>query len=336
MCSGGSDGPIRGRICFMTNIYDRRRAKSSEWDRDVLANNVQDLRWDTLITMSGYLQWNVSPSGWHRTRPWMASTTWASPRATCRPWTRGSPPARTSSTASGVSPRNIILPSDKNVILFSIFRDSGPSIFDWGIGKCYYSRIIWLLGCAPFYSNKQACIRLQQIRSWKVRKYFFCKPWSHFLQSIFGKAGGRAEEGTGGTTQSTLTDRGQWAGAGGKMVAVTIISEKVIISSTRSEEGRLLSRSFSRMTARIQENCTAPLPRAVRLRILNLQNLAIREKKWQHQAEICHHQNQQNIWWTLRIVLNVICEALVQSKKVFYGSRETSCSQGRIKSSFWN
>ena len=170
----------------------------------------------------------------------------------------------------------------------------------------------------------------------KFRKYFFCKPWSYFLQSIFGKAGGRAEEGTGGTTQSTLTDRGRWAGAGGKMVAVTIISEKVIISSTRSEEGRLLSRYSLRMTARTQENCTAPLPRAVRLRILNLQNLAIREKKWQHQAEICHHQNQQNIWWTLRIVLNVICEALVQSKKVFYGSRETSCSQGRIKSSFWN
>ena len=41
----------------MTNIYDSRRAKSSEWDRDVLANNVQDLRWETLITMSGYLKY---------------------------------------------------------------------------------------------------------------------------------------------------------------------------------------------------------------------------------------------------------------------------------------
>ena len=40
----GDDKPIRGRIAFMTNVYDSRRAKSSEWDRDVLANNVQDLR----------------------------------------------------------------------------------------------------------------------------------------------------------------------------------------------------------------------------------------------------------------------------------------------------
>ena len=83
------------------------------------------------------------------------------------------------------------------------------------------------------------------------------------MQSTFGKAGGdRAEGSTGGRRPSSLTDM-----SGVKMVPVTIISGKVIISSTRSEEGRLLSRSFSRMTARTQENCTAPLLRAVRLRI---------------------------------------------------------------------
>ena len=151
MCSGGSDGPIRGRICFMTNIYDRRRAKSSEWDRDVLANNVQDLRWDTLITMSGYLQWNVSPSGWHRTRPWMASTTWASPRATCRPWTRGSPPARTSSTASGVSSLNIIHRKKCDFVL---------NILRWWTIHIWLRNREVLLALfdywAPCYSNKPA------------------------------------------------------------------------------------------------------------------------------------------------------------------------------------
>ena len=51
------------------------------------------------------------------------------------------------------------------------------------------------------------------------------------------------------------------------MVPVTIISGKVIISSTRSEEGKLLLKYFSRMTGLIHESCTAPLLRAVRLRI---------------------------------------------------------------------
>ena len=55
--------------------------------------------------------------------------------------------------------------------------------------------------------------------------------------------------------------------SGVKMVPVTIISGKVIISSTRSEEGKLLLKYFSRMTAHIHENSTAPLLRAVRLRI---------------------------------------------------------------------
>ena len=83
------------------------------------------------------------------------------------------------------------------------------------------------------------------------------------MQSTFGKAGGeRAEGSTGGMRPSSLTDM-----SGVKMVPVTIISGKVIISSTRSEEGKLLLKYFSRMTARIHENCTAPLLRAVRLRI---------------------------------------------------------------------
>ena len=149
------------------------------------------------------------------------------------------------------------------------------------------------------------------------------------LQSTFGEAAERAGASTGDTRPGTWTDR-----QGGEGWPVTAIWAKVIISSTRSEEGKLPLKYFSRMMAPIHENCTALLLRAVRRAILK-PNL-LREIKWQHQAEIFHHQNQQNIWWTLKIVLNVIFEALVQSKKVFYGSRETSCSQGWIKSSFWN
>lgn len=83
------------------------------------------------------------------------------------------------------------------------------------------------------------------------------------MQSTFGKAVEREEGSTGGKRPSSLTDM-----SGLKiMPAVNIISEKVIISSTRSEEGKLLLKYFSRMTARIHENCMAPLLRAVRLRI---------------------------------------------------------------------
>ena len=86
----------------MTNIYDSRRAKSTEWDRDVLANNVQDLRWPINNTRGSTI-FQINSPGWPHTRPWPGSITWASPPPTCKPWTRGSRPAPTSSTASEVS-----------------------------------------------------------------------------------------------------------------------------------------------------------------------------------------------------------------------------------------
>ena len=123
---------------------------------------------------------------------------------------------------------------------------------------------------APFYSNKPASGCNSDLE--KLENISFANPEPILLQSIFGEAGDRAEGSTGGLTPGTLTDRDQGAGA-----AVTIISAKVIISSTRSEEGKLLLKYFSRMTARIHENCTAPLPRAVTLRVLK-PNL-LRQKK---------------------------------------------------------
>ena len=123
---------------------------------------------------------------------------------------------------------------------------------------------------APFYSNKPASGCNSDLE--KLENISFANPEPILLQSIFGEAGDRAEGSTGG-----LTDRDQGAGAAAEGPAVTIISAKVIISSTRSEEGKLLLKYFSRMTARIHGNCTAPLPRAVTPRVLK-PNL-LRQKK---------------------------------------------------------
>ena len=128
---------------------------------------------------------------------------------------------------------------------------------------------------APFYSNKPASGCNSDLE--KLENISFANPEPILLQSIFGEAGERAEGSTGGLTPGTLTARDQGAGAAAEGPAVTIISAKVIISSTRSEEGKLLLKYFSRMTARIHENCTAPLPRAVTIRVLK-PNL-LRQKK---------------------------------------------------------
>ena len=86
------------------------------------------------------------------------------------------------------------------------------------------------------------------------------------LQNTFGRAGEQAGAGSGdpgAPATRDMTDRPR-----GEMMPLTFISDEVIISSTRSGEEKLLLKYFSRMTAPIQENCTAPLLTTVTLRML--------------------------------------------------------------------